>query len=595
MTSAREHIDTGEWDLSDLYSGQDDPAIEADRRSATQLVETFVATYQGRVTGLSASELCRAFEDLAVITRASSRPEHFASLRFSVATDQDAERAAYAAAQAFATQLQQEVVFFSVELKELSEERVESLLADPALAEFWHYLSYQRIFAPHTLSEPEERAILRKDLTGKTSWVNLYTQLTSGLMFKMVENGEEKSLTRGEMSVYGTHPDRALRRQARRSIYEGFAPQQEVITFVFNTLFEDHRGDMRERGYQDVMDYTVLKDDLSSGVVTALLDTAIENMDIVHRYQHLRARLLGLDDYASHDLRAPLFGEEPSYSWEEACDLVVQAFTAFDPLAGAIAQRFLDERWVHVFPAPGKRAGAFCSPGYPPEHPWVMLNYAGKLDDVVTLAHEFGHALHFYLSLEQSPLNYWTGLPLAETASVFAELWLNEHLLSNCSDQRMRCQLLDNQVQSAVMTGFHQISYVNWELRAHRARAEGVLSGARLGGLWDEEQRRMWGDSVALEEFECDRWMQIPHFVFARFYCYSYAFGKFLTLGLHARWKEQGSEFVADYLQLLRRGGSRSPLELLRPVGLDLADPAFWQQGCDVVRGQLDELEEAAG
>jgi len=595
MTAAQAHVAAGEWDLSDLYSGQDDPAIEADRRSATQLVEAFVEAYQGRVAELTASDLCRAFEELAAITRASSKPEHYASLRFSVATDQDAERAAYAAAQAFATQLQQQVVFFSVELKELSEERVESLLQDPALAEFRHYLSYQRIFAPHTLSEPEERTILRKDLTGKTSWVTLYTQLTSGLLFKMVENGEEKSLTRGEMSVYGTHPDRALRAQARRSIYEGFAPQQEVITFIFNTLFEDHRGDMRERGYQDVMDYTVLKDDLSSGVVTALLDTAIANMDIVHRYQHLRARLLAVDAYAGHDLRAPLFGEEPSYTWEQACELVVQAFTAFDPKAGAVARRFLDERWVHVFPAPGKRAGAFCSPGYPPEHPWVMLNYAGKLDDVVTLAHEFGHALHFYLSLEQSPLNYWTGLPLAETASVFAELWLHEHLLADCSDQRMRCQLLDNQVQSAVMTGFHQISYVNWELRAHRARAEGVLSSERLGGLWDEEQQRMWGDGVTLEQFERDRWMQIPHFVFARFYCYSYAFGKFLTLGLHARWKELGPEFVGEYLQLLRRGGSRSPVELLRPLGLDLADPGFWQQGCDVVRAQLDDLEKAVG
>jgi oligoendopeptidase F len=595
VSSTREHIDAGEWDLSDLYSGQDDPAIEVDRRSATQLVEAFVEAYQGRVSVLNASELCRAFEDLAAITRASSKPEHYASLRFSVATDQDDERAAYAAAQSFATKLQQKVVFFAVELKELSEERVESLLEDPALAEFRHYLSYQRVFAPHTLSEPEERTILRKDLTGKTSWVTLYTQLTSGLLFKMIEKGEEKSLTRGEMSVYGTHPDRALRAQARRSFYEGFAPQQEVITFIFNTLFEDHRGDMRERGYQDVMDYTVLKDDLNSGVVTALLDTSIANMDIVHRYQRLRARLLGVDDYAVHDLRAPLFGEEPSYTWEQACELVVQAFTAFDPLAGAVARRFLDERWVHVFPRPGKRAGAFCSPGYPPEHPWVMLNYAGKLDDVVTLAHEFGHALHFYLSLEQSPLNYWTGLPLAETASVFAELWLHEHLLSDCSDQRMRCQLLDNQVQSAVMTGFHQVSYVNWELRAHRARAEGVLTGERLGGLWDEEQQRMWGDMVVREHFERDRWMQIPHFVFARFYCYSYAFGKFLTLGLHARWKERGPEFVGEYLQLLRRGGSRSPLELLRPLGLDLADPGFWQQGCDVVRSQLDALEEAVG
>ena len=145
------------------------------------------------------------------------------------------------------------------------------------------------------------------------------------------------------------------------------------------------------------------------------------------------------------------------------------------------------------------------------------------------------------------------------------------------------------------MTGFHQIAYVNWELRAHRARVEGTLSRERLGEFWNEEQRKMWGEQVGIADFEGNRWMQIPHFVFARFYCYSYAFGKFLTLGLHARWKELGPEFVALYLQLLRRGGSLNPEDLLRPLGLDLADPQFWQQGCDVVRAQLDELESAVG
>ncbi len=594
MSKVSSGAEAGQWALGELYSSLEDPALEQDRVRATELAEAFVSRYRGKVGGLSAAELLTALQELEELTRVTSRPEHYASLCFSVATDQVETRRAHAAAQSFSAQVQQQLAFFSVELKGLGEERFAQLMSGPELSNYRHYLAFQRIFAPHTLSESEERTILRKDVTGKSAWVNLYTQLTSGLLFKMVIDDEEKMLTRGELLVYASDPDRSLRAQARASIFAGYEPHHEVLPFVFNTLFEDHRAEMAERGYEDAMSYTVLSDDLAAPVVNALLDTCTENMDLVHRYQALRKRLLALDDYGSHDLRAPMFGEEPSFTWEEAQELVVQAFTAFDPQAGAIARRFLDEDWVHVFPARGKRSGAFCSPGYPPEHPWVMLNFAGKLYDVITLAHEFGHALHFYLSLEQSPLNYWTGIPLAETASVFAELWLHEHLVGSCTERRLRCQLLDHQVQSAVMTGFHQVAYVNWERRAHLARAKGVVSREQLGALWAEEQLRLWGPDVALEDFERDRWMQIPHFVFARFYCYSYAFGKFLTLGLHGLWRERGSAFVAEYLALLRAGGSLAPTELLAELGLDLADPDFWQGGCDVVRGHLEELEAVA-
>jgi oligoendopeptidase F len=594
MSESVSGVQDGEWDLSDLYSSLQDPRIEADRQRATALAEDFGRNYRGRIGSLSGAQLAAALGELEEITRVTNRPEHYASLRFAVATDQEETQRAHAGAQTFSSEVQQQLAFFPVELGALGEERFAQLLAGTDLGNYRHYLGYQRLFAPYTLSEAEERTILRKDVTGKSAWVNLYTQITAGLLFEMEVDGETKMLCRGELIVYGSDPDRCVRERARTSLYSGYEPHHEALTFVFNTLFEDHRAEMAERGYDHAMAYTVLKDDLDATVVDALLETVTANMDLVHRYQGLRKRLLGLDDYATHDLRAPLFGEEPSFTWEEAQALVIQAFTAFDPQAGAIARRFLDERWVHVFPARGKNSGAFCSPGYPPEHPWVMLNFAGKLYDVITLAHEFGHALHFYLSLEQSPLNYWTGTPLAETASVFAELWLHEHLVGSCSDRRLRCQLLDHQVQSAVNTGFHQVAYVNWERRAHQARAQGIVSSQRLGELWAEEQGRMWGPDVAMAEFDLNRWMQIPHFVFARFYCYSYAFGKFLTLGLHDLWRERGSEFVVDYLGLLRSGGSRAPMQLLQPLGLDLADPAFWQRGCDVVRRYLEELEDVA-
>jgi len=372
----------------------------------------------------------------------------------------------------------------------------------------------------------------------------------------------------------------------------GYSPHAPVLTFVFNTLFEDHRSEMAERGYDDAMAYTVLKDDLDASVVETLLDVTSTSMPLVHRYHALRKRTLELADYGTHDLRAPAFGAEPLFEWDEAKELVVRAFTAFSPEAGAVATRFLQQGWVDVFPRKGKTGGAFCSPGYPPEHPWVMVNFTGKLDDVFTLAHELGHALHFSLSLEQGALNYWTGLPLAETASVFAELWLHEHLMATRDDADLRRKLLDRQIQAAVGTAFRQVAYIHWERRAHAARAEGMVSAEEFGRLWAEEQRRLLGEAVVLQERDHTRWMRIPHFVFARFYCYSYAFGKLLTLGLADLWREEGSSFVESYMALLRAGGSETPAELVAGLGIDLGDRSFWERGCAMVEHYLDQLEE---
>ncbi|MEE2829565.1 MAG: M3 family metallopeptidase, partial [Myxococcota bacterium] len=241
-----------------------------------------------------------------------------------------------------------------------------------------------------------------------------------------------------------------------------------------------------------------------------------------------------------------------------------------------------------------KRGGAFCSPGTPPDHPWVMVNFAGRTENVFTLAHELGHGLHFQLALEQSPLNYHCGLPLAETASVFAELWLHELLMEQASTDQERVRLLTRQVQSAFGTAFHQVAYVNWELRAHRARAEGVVSPEQLCSMWAEEMQRCWGPEVAMSEGDRWRWITIPHFIFARFYCYSYAFGKLLTLSLHRLWRDRGEDFVQDYIALLSAGGAKAPVDLFAAIGLDLSDPAFWQGGLDVVAGYMDELDELA-
>ena len=582
------------WDLTDLYSGPHDPRIATDQADALAAVEAFARRYAGRLREVDGPGLAEAFAAFEQLMRDVNRPRHYAALRYSVAASDPAVQAAQAQAQAFGARVDQLLAFWGVELKGLTDEHVDGLPGAEALATWRHYLTYERQFAAYTLTEPEERTIALKDVTGKTAWVNLYTQLTSGMRFEVEVDGEARSLTRGEVDALAVREDRDLRERAAIAFTEGFAPQREVLTFVFNTLFEDHKLETGTRGYDDVLQFTVLSDELDRPVVDSLLSAATEGFDIVHRYHALRRRVLGLPDYAAHDLRVPAFGVERAVPWDEAQTLVLQAYERFSPRAARVARRFFDERWVDVFPRPGKTSGAFCSYGYPPAHPWVLLNHTDTLGDVFTVAHELGHGLHGMLATVQTPLNFHAGRAMAETASVFAELWLHERLMEG-ADDALRLQLLDRQVRDAVGTAFNQVAYINWERRAHAARAEGTVSGEAYSAIWTEEMQRLMGDAVRLDERDGWRWISIPHFIFARFYCYSYAFGKLLTLGLHALWREQGDGFVDEYLAMLAAGGSRSPADLVARLGLDLTDPAFWARAVDVVRGYLVQLEDLAG
>ena len=581
------------WDLSSLYDSPDDPRRAADRAAILEGAESFASTYRGQLGSLDGAGVARMLAELSELRRVTRRYYQYPSLRVSVASNDERRRADQSEAEGVVSKVNQVLAFLGVEVAQLGPDHFDGLADKEAFVRHAYWLGQELKFAPFTLSEDAERTIARKDVTAKQAWVNLYMETTANLSFPLEVDGEIQQLTRTEVSSRRSDSDRDLRRRALESLTSTHKNVSHVLTFCFNTLFEDHRSDTEERGYPDVLHYTVLQDGLTPEIVRSLIDTVTQAFPAVsHRWHRLRAKALGIEDYGFEDTYVPAFGDEPESPWEEARDLVVKAFTRFDGEAGEWAQHALDNGWVDVFPRPGKRGGAFCSSAAKPDHAFVMLNHAGKLDDTFTLAHEFGHAWHFTLAQrDQDALLLHTGTPLAETASVFAELWLHEMLMED-ADPHLRKQLLARQIDDAMGTAFRQITYVNWELRAHARRAEGVASPDEYGAIWLEELGRFLGPEVALND-ERDRWwwMQIPHFIFARFYCYSYAFGKMLTLALYDLWKERGDSFVDEYHALLRAGGSRAPADLFGELGLDLADPAFWQRGVDVLVGYLDELE----
>lgn len=583
------------WDLQELYAGPDDPKLEHDAKEATRLAAAFRERYRGTVATVDAQQLAAILIDYEEILKLVRRPGQFASLRFAVATADEAAQAELGRTQQLESEVNQELAFFHVELKEAP---LAALLSDPRLAPWRHYLEQQVIFAPFTLSEEAERTIARKDLSGKTAWVQLYQQVLGSAMAEVEIDGERRRLTRAEAMAMRSDSSRSVRDAATEALAESLRPHRPVLSFIFNTLFEDHRSDMVERAFPDVMRATVLQDDLQPRVVEALLEGVWQRRSLVERWHRVRSRAMALPDYGTQDIVVPAFGEEPQFTWAEGQEIVLRAFDRFSPETGRAARDVFERRRIDAFPREGKQPGAFCSPSYPPDPPFVMTNYNGRLDDVFTLAHELGHALHFTRSLVQRPVHYWTGMPLAETASVFAEMWLMDMLAAERPDASFRRQLLDRSIGDAVRTGFHQVAYVQWERAAHAARAEGAVPQERFCELWEGSWGALFGDAVVRKERDRWGWIGIPHFIFARFYCYSYAFGKFLTLSLYDLWKEQGADFVARYLDLLSAGGSGAPDALLGQMGIDIGDPAFWDRGCNVVERQIAALEaecEGAG
>lgn len=335
-----------------------------------------------------------------------------------------------------------------------------------------------------------------------------------------------------------------------------------------------------------------MADELSPEMVERLMAVSERHYPLAQRYMRQKARVLGLSDFASHDLLAPLAKDERNVHFDEGKKLVLDAFRAFAPQFDRIASEFFEKRWIDVPPRVGKRDGAFCSGMLPSLHPYVLVNYNERIEDVSTLAHELGHGIHFYLSRKQTPLNFWATTPMAETASVFAELILMKHLLEAEQNRIVRRNLLAHRIEDVIATVFNQVQYTRWEQRAHDKRREGVVPAEEYSKLWMEERLRLYGDAVRFLPRDRWGWISIGHFVHYRFYCYSYAFGQLLVLALFKQYETEGARFVPKYVDLLSSGCSDTPASLLSKVGIDIREPDFWSGGFKILESLIDEFEQ---
>jgi len=584
------------WDLSPLYSGPDDTRWNKDLEAARERGKAFRNAFRGRIRSenLSAELLAAALRNYEELQKLGLKPYLYAQLLFASDSRPDQTKSLVAKARETWSILTEETLFFELELLAIDEEQWAGLLRDPEVAPYAHYLQQLRAHAPYTLSEEVEQALKRKDLSGKEAFVQLFEELTSSLQFTFCMPGAEEpqEVTGEELLALLFHPDAKVREDAFSTFLNVHANNALVLTACFNNLLLDHGKEVELRRYPDLMTPTHLANETEVDMVDRLMEVTESNYSLAREYFELKRQLLGLSRMKNSDIYAPIGTDSRQVSFDEAKETVLAAFHGFSPLLATTAEAFFTERRIDALPRPGKGGGAFCHGMLPGLRPHILLNFTGTLRDVATLAHELGHGVHFALAQKQNLFHYQAPLPFAETASVFGEMLLTRHLLDRETDRKAKIALLCGKLEDIIATTFRQNVLTRFELAAHRQRAIGLLAADDFCRLWWDENRKLYGDAVEMIEPYRWGWSYISHFIHSRFYCYSYVFGELLVLALYQKYREGGEAFVPRYLELLARGGSRKPVELLAPLGIDLTDPGFWQKGYDFVGGLLQELRE---
>ena len=578
------------WDIDTLVDGRGEQGVEELLDRARSHAER-IGEKKGQIASFGVAELASFMTEYGEVQELVGRAGSYAHLWFSADTRDPARGALLQKVQERATEISTLLLFFELEWTVLDDEKAAELLADPALEFARHYLEVMRKFRDHLLTEPEERILAEKSVTGRSAWGRLFSDLTAAMEVDV----EGERVTLEEALSRLSLPDREERRRAAGGITNTLEDGLKTRGFIYNMLMQDKATDDRLRHYEHWLQSFNLSQEASDEAVEALVGAVGARYGIAQRWYSLKAKLLGLDKLAYYDRAAPVTDDDATMPWPEAKDIVLDCYNSFSPEAGGVVDRFFNERWIDVEARPGKVPGAFCAPTVASHHPYVLLNYTERRQDVLTLAHELGHGLHQALGNRQGTFHHTTPLTVAETASVFGETIVFNRLLELSDSPKSRFMLLAEKIDGAIATVFRQVAMNAFEARVHNARrSEGELSPDRFGDLWIETQTEMLGDAVDLGDEYRLWWSYVPHFIHVPGYVYAYAFGFLLATSVYGAYEQAGPEFVPSYLEMLSAGGSRSPEELASMVGCDLTDPSFWDQGLTLIERDIEAAEGAA-
>ena len=588
------HKELPQWSLSDLYDGITSPEIAEDIAFCRAEAEDLATRYEGKIATATPSDLAEMIARYEALSDKIGKLLSHADLNF--ATDMTSAEAAQHSqtlrenlASVFSS-----LLFIELELAKMDEQSYQAALQDESFAHYQPWLRIVRAGAPFQLEQRLEQMLVERGPVGRGSWVRLFDETMAGLSFEF----EGQSVSEAEILNMLSSAQAGQRREAADSFTKVLKENEKLFTLILNVIAKDRDIDDKWRGFQTPISSRNLANDVDDHVVEALAQAVTARMsDISHRYYQMKARWFGSETMPWWDRNAPLLGDDDRvYSWDEAVKIVTESFAAFDQEMADIATMFFEKGWVDAGITAGKASGAFSHPTVPSAHPYILMNFAGKARDVMTLAHEMGHGIHQVLASRQGALMADTPLTLAETASVFAEMLTFQRLLDDAPDKATKRFMLAGKIEDMLNTVVRQIAFHNFEVGFHSARAKGELSAEEIGDIWMETQRQALGPAIMTDDAYRNLWSYIPHFIHSPFYVYAYAFGDCLVNALWQVYQDSDdrAQFVSHYKNLLASGGTKRYDAALAPLGLDAGDPQFWHKGLDMISAMIDELESVS-
>ena len=580
------------WNLSDLFASPDDPKIEAALARDLERAKAFEATYKGKVATLAPKPFAAMMRELADYEESSTRAEVYAYMLHSENTQDNAAGRLLARVREASAERGSHMVFFALELAQITDEHAAKLYADPESAIYRHTVDEARKFRPHQLSEPEERVLTDFSPVGSSSWVRLFEELCARIRVEV----DGRDLALDQALTLLREPDREVRRQASAALTQALSGDLRTRGYIFNVILQEKAIDDRLRHFPTWISSRNLANETSDEAVQALVDAVTGRYDVCVRYYRVKRKLLNVGDLHEWDRYAPVSDTTRDLTWDDAKELVLGSYYRFSKRAGSQVEEFFKNSWIDAPVVPGKAGGAYCMPVTPRHHPYVLLNFTGTLRDALVLAHELGHGLHDRLASKQHIFDYHPPLTLAETASVFGEALTFDRIMAEEKDPKVRLALLCGQCEDAFSTVFRQVAFNRYEDASHnRRRTEGELSVEELGEMFQEKLQPMFGDALILTEEHKVWWSYVGHFLHTPGYVYAYAFGNLLALSVYHRYLERGEEFVEQYLEFLAAGGSTRPDELVKRIGMDITNPDFWDAGLKILDGMVTEVEGLSG
>ena len=577
------------WELSDLMPSAGSPEAEAFIDTVKDRLVKFTAFRETLNNQMSTDDFLTALEQYESLNADTSTLMAYSYLWFSEDTSNQDALSFKVRMQTLTADITNNTLFFELWWKNLDEAAVERLIS--ASGDIHYYLANLRRYKPHTLSEVEERIINVKDVNGVKAVLTIYELMTSAYTFDLTVDGEEKNLTRGQLMAYASNPSANLRAGAYQELYRVYGEDTDVLAAIYTARVRDWTEEqIKLRNFTSPISVRNLQNDIPDPVVETLLSVIRKNAKLFQRFFQFKAGVLGVDKLRRYDLYAPLSETEKAYTFDDAVNLVDESYRAFSPELADKAMQVIKNNHLDAEVRSRKMDGAYCYGPLPRMIPWVLMNFTGKVRDVSTLAHELGHAVHAIMAKNHSVLTFHSPLPMAETASVFGEMLLTDKLLAEESDPLVRRTLISTFLDDAYATIIRQGYFTIFEQIAHKHILEGATPN-QLHAIYLETLREQFGDALDIsEDFQLE-WTAIPHIYDRPFYCYAYAFGNLLVLGLYRKYKEIGTSFAPDYLRILAYGGSASPDHIIHEAGFDMASAEFWQGGFDLLSEMLDQLE----